>query len=225
MTVRDKSIPEVTLVSVDQMSTQLLGEVYVSGYLMNRNRLGIPLRRCLMGHLTEMEERGALAVDFSGIREMTTSIAEEIGPNLFEEFLAHRMQDRNVYLTYCNVSGEIAGGLDGAFLSWQPHLDSSKRFTVVAFGKRQDSRFAEHQFLGEVVPDALREALDQVYRLGQANSSDLEALGIKAASRKLNELFKQYPWLLRRSQKSLEVGPRAWAYFYSPVVPVFDAQE
>ena len=120
MTVQDEPIPEVKLVSVGQISAQLLGEKYVSGYLMNQDRLGIPLRRRFEHHLTEMK-KGTLAVDFSGIEEMTTSVAQEIGPNLFEEFLAHRMQNRDVFLAYCSVSDEIAAGLEGAFLSWQSH--------------------------------------------------------------------------------------------------------
>ena len=225
MTVSNGPILTVKRVSVDEISAQLLNE-YVRGYLMNRDRLGIPLRQHLARHLTTMEQREVLAIDLNGIEEMTTSVAEEIGPKLFEEFLAHRGQGDEVYLVYCNVSEEIASGLEGAFRSWRSDLNPARRLTIVAFSNCQDGRFVAHRFIGEMVPDALREALDLIYSLGQASSSDLEAHGIKAASRKLNELYKQYPWLLQKSQKSVDAGPRAWAYFYSPpIVPAFAVQE
>ena len=219
MAILNRDIPQIRLVSVDEISAQLLDE-YVHGYLMNRDRLGVPLRKQLVNHLYAVTEGETLVVDCRGIEEMTTSVAEEIGPRLFEEFLAHRDQGNDVYLAYCNVSGEIASGLEGAFRTWQPSLDPPRRMTIVVFGSCRDNRFTQHQFLGEVLPDALRDTLDLVYRLGQTNSSDLKTRGIKAASRKLNELSRQYPWLLRKVQRSLDAGPRAWAYFYSPVVPV-----
>jgi hypothetical protein len=213
-------------VSVDQISAQLLGkDHYARGYLMNRNRLGIPLRERLEKHLKAVKKEKVLAIDLDGIQEMTTSVAEEIGPKLFERFLAHRSKDKEIYLIYCNVSEEIANGFEGVFKSWQSRLDPSSKLTVVVFGECKDGRFAEHRFLGEEIPDALQEILDLVYNLGQMSSSDLEVHGIKAASRKLNELFKQYPWLLRKLQKSLDTGPRAWAYFYSPIVSTLDDQE
>ena len=155
---------------------------------------------------------------------MTTSIAEEIGPRLFQDFLFHRAQ-RNVYFAYCNLSEEIARGFDGAFRSWQSRMDVSGNLIAVAFGKCQHGRFSQHRFLGGTIPDALKEALDLIYTWGKTNSSELEAHGVKAASRKLNQLFGEYPWLLQRFQESLEVGPRAWAYFYSPIVPVLGPQE
>jgi hypothetical protein len=193
---------------------------------MNRDRLGIPLRNHLRNQMTTMSSGETLIIDFGDIKEMTTSVAEEVGPRLFQEFLAYRMQaKKDVYIAYCNASQEIANGLEGAFRAWQPHSDSPKKLTIVAFKRCQHDRFVEHRFLGEVIPEALNEALDLVYRSQQINSLDLEARGIKAASRKLNELFRQYPWLLRRFQKSLDAGPRAWAYFYSPIVPVCDPQE
>ena len=74
--------------SVDQISVELLKDHYVRGYLMNRNRLGIPLRERLENRLKEMAKNQVLAIDLDGIQEMTTSVAEEIGPKLFEYFLA-----------------------------------------------------------------------------------------------------------------------------------------
>jgi hypothetical protein len=224
MPILNRDIPQIRLVSVDEISAELLDE-YVNGYLMNRDRLGIPLRQQLVNHLCAMTEGETLVIDCRGIEEMTTSVAEEIGPRLFEEFLAHRDQGKDVYLVYCNVSSEIASGFEGAFRIWQPRLDPPRRMTIVVFGSCQDNQFTQHQFLGEVVPDALRDTLDLIYRLGQTNSSELKTHGIKAASRKLNELSSQYPWLLRKVQRSLDAGPRAWAYFYSPIVPVLGSQE
>jgi hypothetical protein len=212
------------LLNVDQAASQILPDRYTSGYLMSRDRLGAPLRKHFVCQLTEMREGETLVADFLGIEEMTTSIAEEIGPKLFQQFLSYRAQ-RNVYFAYCNLSEEIARGFDGAFRSWQSRIASPDRLIVVAFGKYQNGRFSQHRFLGETIPDALKEALDLIYRLGKTNSSELEAHGVKAASRKLNQLFGEYPWLLQRFQESLDVGLRAWAYFYSPIVPVLGIQE
>jgi hypothetical protein len=129
-----------------------------------------------------------------------------------------------VYMAYCNVSGEIARGLEGAFRSWQsPH--SRLRLTALVFYECQNGWFEKPDFLGDGIAGALKEILDLIYSLGQSSSTELEECGIKAASRKLNELFRQYPWLLRRTQKSLDTSPRAWAYFYSPIVPIGGAEE
>jgi hypothetical protein len=212
------------LLNVHQAASRILPDGYSSGSLMSRDRLGVPLREHIMRELTRMRGGETLVADFSGIEEMTTSIAEEIGPKLFQEFLSYRAQG-DVYFAYCNLSEEIARGFHHALRSWQPRVNSSDRVSVVAFGTYQNGRFSQHRFLGETIPDALREALDLIYRLGKANSSQLEARGVKAASRKLNQLFSEYPWLLQRFQESLDVGPRAWAYFYSPIVPVLGIQE
>lgn len=214
----------VNLTGVDEAAKQILQHSYVPGYLMSGDRLGTPLREHFMHKLTETREDQTLVADFSGIEEMTTSIAEEIGPQLFQEFLSFRTQ-RNVYFAYCNLSEEMVKGFDGAFRSWQSRKNLSDKLIVVTFGEHKNGCFSYPRFLGGTIPDALKEALDLIYALGKINSSELENRGVKAASRKLNQLFGEYPWLLQRYQESLDVGPRAWAYFYSPIVPVLVSQE
>lgn len=193
-------------------------------YLMNRERLGIPLRKALVEQLYTMKV-DTLAINMSGIEEMTTSVAEEIGPKLFQELIRYREQYREVYLTYCNVTEEIARGLDGTFKHWGTDPESPGKLNIVVFSTFQDDVFSDHQFLGQEIPDALRNILDVIYNLGVVNSSGLEEQGVKAASRKLNELARYYPWLFHKFQRSLNEGSRAWAYFYSPIVPIAEKVE
>lgn len=223
MTPEDRH-SSIAIVLIDELARQLVKN-YVPGYLMNRERLGIPLHKQLAYVLLSMEE-DTLAVDFSGIEEMTTSVAEEIGPRLVEEFLRQRDGGRDVYLVYCNVSEDIARGLHGSMMDWltrHPHY--SRRFTTVAFHNRHDSQFVGHRFMGGEIPGALSEVLNVIYQLGEASSSRLQDHGIKAASRKLNALVNQYPWLVRKAQVALDADPRSWAYVYSPVVPTVSEPE
>lgn len=194
---------------------------FSSGYLMNRETLGIPLRKELTKQLLSLENN-TLAINMAGIKEMTTSVAEEIGPLLFQELIKHRANYENVYLTYCNVGDEIARGLDGVFRTIKSNEQISIKQTIVVFSVFQDNKFSGHQFLGQEVPTALKEILDVVYKFNIVNSSTLEEQGIKAASKKLSDLTKYYPWLFRKIQRPLDVDSRAWAYFYSPIVPVIE---
>ena len=190
------------------------------GYLMNREKLGIPLRNALVEHLHTLDN-STLVVNMAGVEEMTTSVVEEIGPILFQELIKHRL-DHDVYLTYCNVSGEIATGLDGIFKLPKFEEQINTRQNIVVFSTLQNDVFSGHQFLGQEIPTALKEILDVIYKFNVVSSSDLEEQGIKAASRKLTDLAKYYPWLFRKIQKTLDVDSRAWAYFYSPIVPVVE---
>jgi hypothetical protein len=128
----------------------------------------------------------------------------------------------NVCLTYCNVNDEIARGLDGVFRTIKGDEQISTKQTIVVFSMFEDNKFSGHQFLGQEIPTALREILDVIYEFNIVNSSTLEEQGIKAASKKLSDLAKFYPWLFRKIQKPLDVDSRAWAYFYSPIVPVIE---
>src|SRR5688500_14958555 len=113
MNTLDTYYQKVNLVTV----TTILEEISIKfspGYLMNREKLGIPLRKAIVGILHSMEDE-TLVINMAGIEEMTTSVAEEIGPVLFQEFIKYRIAHENVYLTYCNVSEEMARGLDGTF--------------------------------------------------------------------------------------------------------------
>lgn len=195
------------------------GIPFTPGYLMNRERLGIPLRHAIRGCLVSMDAK-TLALDFTDIEEISISVAEEIGPKLFEDFLEYRNQNKEAYLVYCNLTQEIAEGLGRHFLHRDSRLDTSVQFTMVAFQQCVNDQFTEHFFLGEAIPGALAEVLNLIYTLGEATSQSLEERGIKAASRKLNELVKQYPWLIWRNQQSVDTSARAWAYCYSPVVPI-----
>lgn len=218
MSLSNTFYPTFNLVAIPTILEELSIKI-APGYLMNRETLGIPLRKALVEQLYTMQE-DTLVINMDGIEEMTTSVAEEIGPLLFQALIKCRRQHREVFLTYCNVAEEIARGLDGTFKNWGADSELSKKLNIVVFSTFQDGIFSNHQFLGQEIPAALRDILDVIYDIGVVNSSDLEGYGIKAASRKLNELAKYYPCLFHKSQKSLNTGSRAWAYFYSPIVPV-----
>lgn len=218
------ALPDSLLSSVNQVNVAKLvdelGIKHDSRYLMNREKLGVPLRNALLARLHEIQE-GTLAVDLSNVEEMTISVTEEIGPKLFEEFILYRTQGREVFLTYCNISDEVARSLHYTFGKWNTSREISEKFSIVVFSSCEEGNFEHHQFLGQEIPEALRSVLDVIYTSGQVTSLNLEDQGIKAASRKLNELGKQYPWLFCKIQASLnDADPRAWAYFYSPIVPV-----
>ena len=218
MSLSNTDYPKFNLVAIPTVLEEL-GIEFAPGYLMNREKLGIPLRKALVEHLNTMQ-KDTLVINMAGIEEMTTSVAEEIGPLLFQELIKCRQQHKEVFLTYCNVAEEIARGLDGTFKNWGSELEISEKLNIMVFSTFQDDIFANHQFLGQEIPTALRDILDVIYTFGVVNSSDLEEQGIKAASRKLNELAKYYPWLFCKVQKSLDTSSRAWAYFYAPIVPV-----
>ncbi|MCB9420767.1 MAG: hypothetical protein H6667_13250 [Ardenticatenaceae bacterium] len=220
MSLSNEGAPKFNLVVIIAVLKEL-GINLETGYLMNREKLGIPLRKALAQKMSTMKE-DTLVINMAGVEEMTTSVAEEIGPLLFQELIKYRRQDRKVFLTYCNVAEEIARGLDGTFKNWGSELETSDKLNVVVFSTFQDGKFANHQFLGQEIPTALKDILDAIYTFGVVNSTDLEDQGIKAASRKLNELAKYYPWLFCKVQKSLDTSSRAWAYFYKPIVPVVE---
>jgi hypothetical protein len=212
-------LPTIHTVSVIELIKELSILPEVSTYLMNRETLGIPLRQALIQQLLEMDAE-TLVIDLAGVAEMSTSVTEEIGPILFEKFLMYHSKHNNVYLTYCNTTDEVANGLTRMFTGWGSANSSSRNLIACLFHRYQCSAFWGHQFLGASLPDALYDVLEVIYQLGCINSKILEEHGIKAASRKLNTLSNDYSWLIRRFQKPLEVNPRAWAYFYSPIVPV-----
>ncbi len=192
-----------------------------SGYLMNRKTLGIPLRNELTKQLSSLEN-DTLVINMDGVKEMTTSVAEEIGPLLFHKLIRHRENYEDVCLTYCNVSDEIARGLDGIFKTTKGNEQIGVKQTIVVFSMFQDDKFSGHQFLGQEIPTALQDILDVIYKFNIVSSSTLEEQGIKAASKKLSDLTKYYPWLFRKTQRQLDGDARSWAYFYSPIVPVIE---
>jgi hypothetical protein len=181
-----------------------------SEYLMSRRRLGIPLRETLV-HQLEAVGEGVLMIDFADVEEVSISVAEELGPRLFGQFLALHEKRPQLFLAYCNFTDDLLSG-------WQRIFQGpEKNMVACVFESFNGETFAGHHFVGDGLPDALYEVLDQIYRMGAANSTELEAKGIAAASRKLNALTNKFSWLLRRTQVSLD--ERAWNYIYTPVVP------
>lgn len=197
---------------------------FSSGYLMNRQTLGIPLREELVRQLRSLDKE-TLVVNMAGVREMTTSVAEEIGPLLFQELITFRSKHDHVYLTYCNMNDEVIKGMDGIFKAAKGFERFSIKPTMVAFSSFENGLFSGHKFIGLEIPTALKEILDVMYRFNVVTSSTLEEQGIKAASKKLTDLAKYYPWLFRKNQRPLDVDSRAWAYFYSPILPVLESEE
>ena len=161
MSLSNTDYPKFNLVVIVAVLEEL-GIDLETGYLMNREKLGIPLRKALAKKLYAMQE-DTLVINMAGIEEMTTSVAEEIGPLLFQELIKCRQQDRKIFLTYCNVAKEIARGLDGTFKNWGSELETSEKLNVVVFSTFQDGKFANHQFLGQEIPTALKDILDTIY--------------------------------------------------------------
>jgi hypothetical protein len=220
MIILDAQDQSFRLTSVMEI-LQKMSPDFSSGYLMNRETLGIPLREELGKQLRSIEHE-TLVINMADVKEMTTSVAEEIGPLLFQELIQHRSKFENVCLAYCNVNSEIIRGLDGIFKSVKDVEQIGLKQTMLVFSSFQDNKFSGHQFIGQEIPTALKEILDAIYKFNIVSSSNLEDRGIKAASKKLSDLTKYYPWLLRKIQRPLDVDSRAWAYFYSPIVPVME---
>jgi hypothetical protein len=194
-----------------------LGMQDVSGHLMSRDRLGIPLHQNLLNRLRGVKNDVTLVIDLEGVPEMTLSVADELGPLLFEDFLQHRQNRRNVYLAYCNLSNEIISGFSRVFRPEMPKPKERVRLATVVFEQFDGVEFSGARFIGEPIPDALRSVLEIVYSNGEVTSADLEQLGIPAPSRKLNELYRQYEWLLRQERRTIG---NVWQNAYMPIVPM-----
>ena len=129
MITKNISNPLVRFFSVNDEAHQFLNG-YVDGYLMNREKLGVPLRKKMVNILTTLNEE-TLIIDFSNIVEMTTSVSEEICPKLFKEFLDYRISNENVYIAYCNVSDDIARGLQGTLRDWKSRAKLSSKLSFL----------------------------------------------------------------------------------------------
>lgn len=177
------------------------------GVLMNRNRVGIPLRTHLGNIIESLHGKVVIVLDFGSIVDLSGSVAEEIGPRLFTTFKAHRVLEKDKYLIYDNLETEVGRELDAWFAKYD--------LPVVGFTAGQMKEF---KLLGKPLPDALREVLLECYRNGPISSDDLRER-FKAASKKLNEIVKLYPWLLWRYRVNSGDNPRTWAYLYYPISP------
>lgn len=216
MTTKDTSTMSINIIAIRDVIRRDLGLPFTP-YLMNREQLGVPLRNAIASRFNA-PSFNTFVVDFTGIAEMSVSVADEIGPKLLEDFLLARENRPDIYLAYSGLSREIVREFET--LNWQSDREPDRSLSIVAFRGHGQEGFHDHIFVGKEIPSSLTQVLDLVYQLGEANSQVLETHGVKAASRKLNELVRQYPWLFRKDQKSLDSGPKAWAYFYTTVVPV-----
>jgi hypothetical protein len=202
--------------SIRQLCSDLQLTSTWNGYLMNRDRLGIPLRNALLAPLEKMQS-GVLLVDLTDVHEMSHSVAEEIGPIFLQSFLEKRLNKPELFTAYINMQPEVIRGLRYAFEGYLDRLRSDEKLVAIGF---QDTS-QNFEILG-YLPEALSALVDAIYKNGDAGmtSMDLEARGIKAASRKLNELGTQYSWLvaMAKIQRPAGADARTWAYQYSPIV-------
>jgi hypothetical protein len=179
------------------------------GVLMNRNRVGIPLRTRLEKIITEsLHGRVVIVLDFGGVEDLSGSVAEEIGPKLFTTFQAHRALEKDKYLIYDNLENEVRRELDAWFTKYD--------LPTIGF---TTGKMKEFKLLGKQLPDALKELLLECYQNGPISSDDLNGR-FKAASKKLNEIVKSYPWLLWRYRVNSGNNPHTWAYLYHPILPI-----
>ena len=193
-----------------------------SGFLMSRDRLGIPLRNYIVKQLELLKVEDTIVLDFQGIVEITTSVADEIGPILFDKYLdifdAKSHQGAEKFLVYCNLSRDVLNGLGSAMQSWANRTGSSKKIVALGFEKLIEDKFSGFELLGESLPESQLEVLKEIYKSNEISSSELEKMDIKAASKKLNALAENYPWLFRRQKIRLLGTTKGWNYIYRPVV-------
>ena len=202
-------VPAYSVMNVREVANDL--DIQAGAYLMSRKRLGIPLRESLVCRLEKMSE-GVLVVDFENVEEVSISVAEELGPLLYAQFLAFHAERQELFLVYSNLTSDLLSG-------WQRIFQGpEKKMVACVFESFNGESFAGHHFVGDGLPDALRELLNCIYTLGEAHSTKLEERGIVAASRKLNALTNNFSWLVRRTQVALD--ERAWTYIYTPIVPI-----
>ncbi|MEM6379207.1 MAG: hypothetical protein AAF705_13420 [Bacteroidota bacterium] len=177
--------------------------------LMSRKRLGIPARLGIEKELINLQN-STMILNFDGIEEVSLSVAEELGPILFKNFLAYHKATPTLYLTYANMNEDLVYGWDGMFKNFPDPMAAS------ILNLTTNHLYSSVTFIGSGLAESKKEALEKIYFLGKATSNDLADVGIAAASRKLNALFKEFPWLFIRNQVSLD--EKAWTYEYHPIV-------
>lgn len=181
-----------------------------SGFLMSRDVIGRPMKERFLECADRMLS-DTLLIDFTGVSEISNSVAEEVGPIFFREFVECR-GNRDLYIVYINVCKEVANGLGAAF-EWINGQISEPDPVAIAF---QSESPTDGVFILGKLPMALRATLLAIYEAeGESTSIALESIGIKAASKKLSDLVSSYPWLVRKEQRFL--GSGSWAYSYLPV--------
>ena len=187
---------------------QLGSDLNFSGrYLMNREHVGVPIRRALEDMFFALIGPAVLVVDLTGVEEMTGSAAEEIGPKLFGAVENHRNVCPEKYLVYDGLYLEIRKELDAWFGKYHR--------CVPAFLSENDDTLP---IIGDLPPKNLQEVLEFCYRQGPVTSTELE-LTLPAATRKMTGLYKQYPWLVHRHKMSGDT-PKSWRYHFMPLTPI-----
>jgi hypothetical protein len=165
-----------------------------------RKYLGVPLGSDIQRWLAEQPPRSALFIDFGGVRAITMSVAEEVGPLLMQSVHQNSILDQR-YPVYIVGGPEPAYTLHRAFESdsWAALgivLPSPESFPSLVTLERSDSKATV--VLGQLskqMEEILRFA-DERWRAGEPltseNLSSLEFLGdvsAAARSKRLTELY------------------------------------
>lgn len=204
-------------ISIKDRFRQVLPALHqqVSGkYLMGRESVGSPIRASVEAEIT----RGPTApvtylLDFSGIEDISASVAEELGPILFVSVLARSRPGAERYLIYVGLSHDVQLGLDELF----------KRSGRVAPCLSETTPFDDEltmrlDLLGPALPPPTEAVIRLCYQESGITSHSLATVSLAAASKKLTEVFDRYPGLLHREKVHGTAGPRSWRYEYLPVV-------
>lgn len=173
-------------------------------YLYDRPGLGVPLRQHLEQLLAALPAGGVLVIDWSGLTDLTTAIAEELGPGILRYLLARRESGQDIYLLHANVAPLIAQGL--------ANILALAQLVSPAWTSCPNSA---PLFLGAPLPPALRQVLTLLYA-GHSTAAALTVAGVPAPSRKLHEIQRRWPHLVRCQQHRGGANPRAWHYNYAP---------
>ncbi len=190
----------------------------VSGsYLMGRDDVGIPLRRLVEDELTLVSGRTTCILDFTAIKDISTSVAEELGPMVSSFVSARSHFNAEIYLVYANLAADVRQGLDNEF-----NRRGQVAIAVKLDQPQQANILTGIDFLGPPVPAPLQEVISHCYKYGGATSADLSSDSLATASKKLTEAFDKYPHLLYRIKVPGTSGPRSWQYVYYPVIPPKD---
>lgn len=146
-------------------------------------------------------------LDFSQVEHLTVGAAHCLGPVLHQQFTRARHPEQ--HLVYTRLTENVKHALQCVFSVQQ--LKPGGTPGNVAVGFLQDQGFCT---LGEL-PLHLQEVLDLLYQHGPQTAHELQARGVRAASKKLHVLHVQHPWLLKREQ---ETTGKVWAYRHAPIV-------
>lgn len=148
---------------------------------------------------------GTLQLDFTGIQDCTWKAVQALSTELL--MTARRagafIEDRR--LLYINVGPDLQRALAAALHSATAPLALP---------------LASASFRGVIgpLPEHLHALLSTLYSTPAGlTASELEELGVKAASRKLHALIDGWPEVVRRQQETGR-GVRAWTYRHLPVL-------